>query len=224
MLKIKKMLGIGLLGGMVLASGAFAEPPVALSGDVSVVSDYVWRGQLCDDDPSLQTGIYASAFNLSLSLWSSYPLNSNDSVDCEEVDYTIEYGKSLGLVSLAGGYVYYDFPNNGSAYATELYVKAGADIIASPSLTYYYDFTDSSNTKSYISIDGSYGIGSLSLGGHIGFYSDDQGSDIGLTAGYEIKLPSSALTPSVSYSIPCGNLADTQDSKLYAGVKLGFGL
>ena len=101
---------------------------------MDVLSDYVWRGTICNGNPvwqpSVTLGYDAGDLGaVSANVWSSYDLthkrgtfnNSRRSCGLQEIDYTLAYANSIGPVGLEAGHVWYTFPNNNGHSDQELY-------------------------------------------------------------------------------------------------------
>jgi hypothetical protein len=256
--RIKRAMTVIMAGSLTLGFNAelFAEYeagqsmlddiPVSVSADTAVYTKYIWRGFKLDDDPVMQPGVYVSVYGIEASVWGSFDIDSDDGLDSDEVDYTIGYSLSLEdyikvPVSVSGGYTYYDFPA-ADLNSQEFYVGASLNTILSPSITWYHDFEDEENgggDGDYILAElshsfplGDYPI-SLDLGSHVGYNNElfilGEGGDVGLDAGLTFTLSKNCtFTPSAHYSIPFGDLEDTddgnQDDEFYAGVVLAFNL
>ena len=138
------------------------DEDVGLSIEVSmdVLSDYVWRGTICNGNPVWQpsatigydTGDFGS---LSANVWSSYDLthrrgtatNSRRACGLQEIDYTISYAYSLGPVEFEVGHLWYTYPNNNGASDQELYATVSYDNpIVTPSASVFWNYSDSAGT------------------------------------------------------------------------------
>ncbi len=163
-----------------LSSGPLWAADVAL--DVPIVSKYVWRGLEANTDLVLQPSLTVdTAYGLSFNLWGNMDVTGfgeeagygNRSGEFTELDLTGSYTYAISPVSLTGGIISYIFPGLG-ATTHELFLSAGADVIASPSLTWYSDVDE---------IKGSYFL--LSVGHGFGLEAGPlTGVDVGLSAGY----------------------------------------
>lgn len=141
----------GVLSLLPLAAGA---ADATLQADV--LSAYVWRGQVLNDELVVQPSLTAETpYGLSLNVWGNF--NTTDRVSPEneqefsEVDLNVAYSRKVGFVTLGVGFYQYLFPNqtvtddatSNSAAALptrEVYASAALeDIILSPTLTVYYD-------------------------------------------------------------------------------------
>lgn len=218
---------------------AKAEPLFTISSDLAINSQYVWRGFLLDSDTVMQPGIYVSGQGLTFSLWSSFDMQSDDALDSDEIDYSIDYTKEFDNYSISVGFTYYDFPEVDS-YSKEFYFGVALDTFLSPSFTWYHDIGDEDNGGG----DGDYFLFSiahtidlkkhgmtLDLGANLGFnnelFIEGSGGDFTLTAGLNIPINDYVtVTPNISYSIPFGDLSDKddgdQDNEFYAGMLVAY--
>jgi hypothetical protein len=191
------------------------EAPTA-SGDISILSKYVWRGYELSDDsiviqPSATVGYKGFSFNLWGNLDTDYVATDNS--DFNETDLTLAYDTAVGPVGLGFGYIYYGLEGDDTQ---ELYVSAGYDTLLAPSLTVYKDIDQFPgiyvNFGLSHSIELSNGI-SLDLSGSLGYYDDDTGyscmHDGLVSAGLTIPIYSyMTLSPSLSYSFSLSDEAD----------------
>lgn len=221
------------------AAGLLAETPVSITTDMAINSDYVWRGFLLDEDVVMQPGIYISGGGFTFSLWSSFDMQSDDALDSDEVDYSIDYTKDFKGYSLSVGLTYYDFPE-ADTYSREFYVGVVFDTFLSPSITWYHDFGNESSGGGHgdylhFAIAHSIPFGqngiTLDLNAGIGFnqhlFIEGTGGDFALGAGLNIPLNKNVtITPNFTYSLPFGDMKDSddgnQDNELYTGVTIAY--
>jgi hypothetical protein len=207
----------------------FEGKPVEISMDFAVYSKYIWRGFKLDNDPVAQSGVYIDAYGINASIWGSLDMDGRDSLDSNEIDYTIGYTYGLNdkfnlPVSITGGYIYYNFPSS-KTNSQEFYVGLLLDTVFSPSFTWYHDFENEQKgggKGDYIvaQICHSFPLPdmpvTLDIGGHAGYnhrlFIKGKGGDIGLSAGLTFNLlENCTLSPCVKYSIPLGDLKKTDD-------------
>ena len=223
----------------IYAEGILENSPVEVSADTAVKSKYVWRGFLLDDDPVMQPGIYLSAYGFTASLWGSYDIDGNDSLSSDEVDYSLDYTYQFDRFSLSVGHTYYDFPA-ADLFSREVYIGAGVDTFLSPTVTWYYDYgeeTDGGADGHYVSLEISHSVAlgenpvTLDLSGLVGYNNEffilGDGGHVALGMGLSIPLTEKcSLSPNVNYSIPFGDLEDSNDGnqsdEIYSGVTLAF--
>ncbi|MEA2067866.1 MAG: TorF family putative porin [Verrucomicrobiota bacterium] len=129
---MKKLMTIGMAA--VMATGfASAQNDVVMVGqapandpaetkvtaEVALVSSYVWRGQVLNNDFVLQPQLTASQYGVSLNIWANYDLGKNHAGinnDFSEMDFSLAYTLPLDLndVSFDVGIISYNFPANGT--------------------------------------------------------------------------------------------------------------
>ncbi|MCR5413303.1 MAG: hypothetical protein K6F50_01080 [Kiritimatiellae bacterium] len=127
---------------------------------VDFLSDYLWRGTICNDNPvwqpSVTVGYDAGNFGkVSANVWASYDLthkrgtatNSRRSCGAQEIDYTLSYANSIGPVGMEAGHIWYTFPNNNGSTDQELYASVSYENdIVTPSATAYWNYSDSAGS------------------------------------------------------------------------------
>ncbi len=203
-------------------AGAALALPGAVSGQVDLVSRYIWRGfdLLPENHPAIQPSltIDLGASGFSLNVWSSFALAHRAVFKhSDEIDVTLSYSfKVAEGWELAAGFTNYcywfaddfKFRDNTSqeVYAT----VAGTDLPLSPTLSVYYDFNLGSGL--YVTLGGSHELKisenvNVEVGGLIGFnsrqYIDKTGfSDIDLYARVPLAVGKLTLTPSFNVMIP----------------------
>ncbi|MEJ2105777.1 MAG: TorF family putative porin [Acidiferrobacteraceae bacterium] len=174
----KSLVAAGLLAGMsapVLADG--------LSGNVALVSDYVWRGveQSPGAAPTMQGGMDYETGAFSFGTWGSSLAEGGTEIDL--------YGAySFGPVSV--GAIYYYFPTGslGNSGSTEVNVSGDAGPV---SLMASYA-TDVSGNPYYLEASYSHGFGKVSLDLHAGYGETYTTSSGGAAFDYSIGVSGSA--------------------------------
>ena len=136
-------------------SGGFS-----VEASVDVLSDYVWRGMICNGNPvwqpSVTLGYDAGDIGaVSFNVWSTFDAthkrgtatNSRRSCGAQEFDYTLSYANSIGPVGLEAGHIWYTFPNNNGHSDQDLYgtVSYNNDYVT-PSASAYWNYSDSAGT------------------------------------------------------------------------------
>jgi len=237
-IKMKRHIFVPMMTGLLLflcLSGAAwgGEIQTDVNADVSVLTDYVWRGQNYGKDGVIQPNFSIGFANgLSLDFWANYNMDedrySNGHL-VNEVDYTLDYSYQAGIFGLSAGYIFYEFPRGGGN-TQEVYGGVSLDTFLSPSLTLYRDVDSIIGT--YIS----FGVGhdfelndraTLSLAGTLGWgnrayhkgYFDVEKSALsdysfGASLAYSVTKKIT-VTPQISYS-------DFVDSKIADAAKNGF--
>ena len=115
-----RILAISLAAATFVAGAAETNELETTEGDgfsvevsVDVLSDYIWCGMICNDNPvwqpSVTLGYDAGDFgSASFNAWSSFDAthkrgtstNSRRSCGAQEFDYTLSYANSIGPVGL----------------------------------------------------------------------------------------------------------------------------
>ena len=149
------------------APAATAQPPAELtekddkawSAEVSVdvLSDYVWRGMIANDNPVWQPAVTLAYDTgdwgaLSANVWSTFDLthkrgssnNSRRAAGLQEIDYTLSYAIEWAGVGLETGYIWYTYPNNNGATDQDIFASVSYDNpIVTPALTVFWNYSDS---------------------------------------------------------------------------------
>ncbi len=226
----KKIAGGLLAASFVLTVNAIptlaADKPTA---DLSVdaLSKYVWRGfELSRDSLVLQPSVTVSYNGFSANLWSNIDTDtySGSTNNWTETDMTLSYSRSLGMVDLTGGYIYYGLDNADDTQ--EVYLSAALNTLLTPTLSIYRDIDHLPGW--YVTLGISHSIPvkddiSLDLGAQIGYLSADDASSYGevengvqsttqayngfhdglLTASMTFPINQYvSITPKLSYSFP----------------------
>lgn len=213
------------LGATAGAALAAAKPTADIA--VDALSKYVWRGfELSRGSMVLQPSMTVAYNGFSANLWgnldtNSYTTNTNS---WTETDMTLSYGRSLGMVDLSGGYIYYGL--DGAADSQEIYLSAALNTVLTPTLTIYRDYD--SFPGWYITLGISHSVPikddiALDLGAQIGYLAADEASSYGVvtngtqstTDAYSafhdglltasVTFPVSkyvSITPKLNYSFP----------------------
>lgn len=128
--------------------------PLSIEVSMDVLSDYVWRGTICNGNPVWQpsitlgydTGDYGS---FSGNIWQSYDLthkrgtatNSRQACGLQEIDYTLSYSISVKDVNFEVGHIFYTFPKNNGTYDQDLYATVSyANDYVTPSASAYWNY------------------------------------------------------------------------------------
>jgi len=137
--EMKKVIVFGLVVACT-AGGAFAQNDVVMvnsggsqtkvTAEAAMVSSYVWRGQVYNNDFVVQPQITLETYGVSFNIWANYNAAGADingtSSDFSEIDLTLAYTLPFNLddVTFDVGVVNYNFPANGNAVTpstTELF-------------------------------------------------------------------------------------------------------
>lgn len=163
---MKKVMTIGLVA-VLAAGGAIAQDDVVMvdqmggsstaaaqvTAEVALVSSYVWRGQVLNNDFVIQPALTVAQSGFSFNIWGNYDLGSNvngTSSDFSEIDLALAYTLPLNIneMEIDVGVISYNFPANGDGGSsigpstTEVYARAKvlswSDHVI-PSVTFYGD-------------------------------------------------------------------------------------
>lgn len=229
----KTIIALAALAAGVSASAQDASASkLAVTADITYVSDYVFRG-LKLAGASLQPSVEAAYGDLYAGAWHS---NSISDTGGSEFDFYAGYGYAINeTYSLDFGVTRYTYSGGSSGDTTEVYIGAKADLFSlSPSVYYYHDFD--LEISSYIaSIGYSLPIAQLGLSvdlsavlGYIQIPGDGQDYTYwGVGAAVPYKLSETAtLTAAVNYtSTDTSNIAGSpdQDQVVFSvGLSIGF--
>ncbi|HKJ61654.1 MAG TPA: TorF family putative porin [Hyphomicrobiales bacterium] len=155
MKKIITQISALLLSMGIMASAAQAED-LSVSGDIGVVSQYVWRGvPQTSSKAAVQGDLGVALGGLSASVWFSNAYASPNPQfaghDVVEFDWTVDYSGDIGETGLgySVGAIGYTYLYDSSSNFPEIY---GGLSYGPVSLTAYYNISDSAN-KAYLSGD-----------------------------------------------------------------------
>ncbi len=123
---MKKTMVFGLAAAV--AGGAFAQNDVVMvesgqaqtevTAEAALVSSYVWRGQVYNNDFVVQPQVTLETYGVSFNVWGNYNLGGSDingtSSDFSEIDLSLAYTLPFNLddVSFDVGVINYNFPNS----------------------------------------------------------------------------------------------------------------
>ena len=137
-------------------TAASSGSAVSVEASVDVLSDYIWRGKICNGNPVWQPGV-TLAFDageigkISANVWASMDAThkrgtmnaSRRACGIQELDYTLAYANSIGPVGVEIGHIWYNFPYGNGRPTEELYGTISFDNpIVTPSVSVYWDYLD----------------------------------------------------------------------------------
>jgi hypothetical protein len=173
---------------------ALAVPSMGTAADVSasaeaaLLSAYVWRGQVINDEAVLQPAATVEAAGFALNFWGNLNLTDSitDSGEFNEIDTTLSYSPSFSSEEwgLDLGVIHYTFPNTtvetdtgveAANDTTEVFARASYDWVVTPSLTVYYDFNQ---------VEGFYVLGALGYSAPLDKYNEALSLDFELATSY----------------------------------------
>lgn len=247
-MKSMMKMGLGLVAGaltvMPLVAQAEEAEAAALSAslDVPVLSAYVWRGQVLNDEAVLQPTFSISKGGFSINWWGNFNLTDNatgDEAEFSEHDITISYDTTCPLTGagISLGIVQYDFPNVGLADADgnlslvndtrEAFLGVSfGDVLLAPSVTVYYDFKEADGFYGSLGVSHSLALDdkiSLDLGATLGaatsdwgdfYFGDAEGlTDYSVSVSLPIALCDTlTITPAVAYTALLGDAKDAVEA------------
>ncbi len=176
------------------------ESPVAVTFTTAFVNQYIWRGFVLNDTPSMQPGLAVGYKGFTVSSWSNISHTGPNGQSWTEHDFTVDYTKAIGKHSLSGGYINYAFPDlTEGRYTNELYFGYAYDTILKPSFKVYGDFDDGEGLYYFLSMSHSFALPKgMSLNPSVG---------VGLNQGQWIdQTVMSDLNLGMSLSIPLGHV------------------
>lgn len=95
-----------------VAAGQTEEAsPFAITFETAAVSQYLWRGFVMNDSPSIQPGATVSYKGLSLSTWHNFSRRAPNGQSWTEHDVTLEYSKDAGRFTASAGYAVFHYPD-----------------------------------------------------------------------------------------------------------------
>ncbi len=201
------IIGFALLTFSSLPAFAEDESPVSASADVSILSQYVWRGYALSDDsiviqPSMSVSYNGFGFNLWGNLDTDDPIDNDSSFN--ETDMTISYDWSFDKLSIGAGYLYYALEGEDTQ---EVYLSFGLDTLLSPTLSVYKDIDTFPGW--YVNLGISHSIAftdelALDLGASIGYLDADDYSEFhdgAISASMTFPVNEYiSVTPNVAYT------------------------
>ncbi len=243
------VVGVAAVGIADPARGVAAqEKDWYLAIDAAYNSKYVWRGIAVVDDHVFQPSVTIGYGNLSLNVWGSRDLTSENGSagDFTEIDYTIDYSWSHDDLGFSVGAIYYDFPHDGGAGTYEVYGAASLDVMLSPTLTLYADIDEADGMYATFGVGHSFrglwqplkdvSLG-LDVGASVGLGSSNYNdfyfgvdetalTDALVSVGWPLQIGERwTLTPSVCFSqLLDGDIRDalSNDSNMWGGISLAF--
>lgn len=202
-----------LVTTLLLSLPAFAqesddrEPSFSASLSTSIVSKYVWRGIVFNDNAVNQGELSLSYEGLSLAAWYNIDLSreNGQSGEMTEVDYIASYTFNLSeTLSVETGFLYYDFPalTSGDTSAREVYATISLDTILNPSISAYYDIHEVHGFYLSAGVSHSFELAeklSLEVAASIGWADEDQMTYY--YGGQKSGFTDALLTATLTYNI-----------------------
>jgi hypothetical protein len=204
-----------------------AEKPTA-GVDLGLFSQYIWRGfELSKDSLVIQPSMTIGYKGLSLNVWGNLDTDNEvyEGAKYNETDLTLSYSKTLGIVKLTGGYLYYAL--DGLTDSQEVFGSVTINTILNPTLSVYREIAHL--PAWYVSVGVSHSQElvnkiTLDIAASAGYYYSDD-SDIAeaynanekyqqfhnglISTGLTIPLGDYfTIKPTIAYSFPLSGKAD----------------
>lgn len=241
-----------IAGRMALAVAGFLAAGLDLCGadmnaDLPILSAYVWRGQVLNDETVVQPALNVAKGGLGVNVWGNY--NTTDRVtgdpDFSEIDLTVSYGGRLGPAAYGIGVIEYLFPNTEVPGTREVYVSLSLpDAPVVPTLAVYRDVDECDGLYASFSLSKAVKVGdrtTLGLSASLGaadekynaFYfgvEDAALNDANVGATLSIALSDKVtLVPGIQYTwLPDADIRDGAEAlygdaeKITASLKLNL--
>jgi hypothetical protein len=125
-----------------------------ITAEAALMSSYVWRGQVYNNDAVFQPQLTISQYDFSFNVWGNYNLAGSDasgvSSDFSEIDFSLAYTLPMAIneLSFDVGAIHYTFPNTEANATTELFLSAtvlsfvDTPVAVIPSFTAYGDIDE----------------------------------------------------------------------------------
>lgn len=250
-MKKMKMTSIVFVIGLVLFVSVigFAEETNKVDVEVTLdlVTEYIWRGQQLNPDPSFQPGVNLGFGNFTAMFWAGrLKLTGPDGGEDEfaEVDLGLDYTNQFPdckKVSYSVGFFHYDFPKSPVPDTVEIYGGLSFDVPLNPSLMVYLDVDEAEGSYLQFSLSQSFGeilqicdipIG-MEIGAGLGWGSDSYNkyywgvsqnslNDLSLSASFPFEICDWTISPGVNYSTVVGE--GLRDSNAYGDNDNLFGI
>lgn len=147
---------VSLVGGLLWSPVVAEETAVSVDAEVTLISQYIWRGMVLNEDLSLQPTLTVAKSGFSFNVWGQMDLTDFGEDECHytddcdsrawqftEIDFVLDYSHSFDKFTAGIGIIFYEFPNWDHADDThEVYLSMAYDCLLQPALTIYYDFDE----------------------------------------------------------------------------------
>jgi hypothetical protein len=178
-----------------------AQPQVGL--DLAYKSKYLWRGITFNGESVLWPDVWASYQGFTATVWGSVEMTNcyGNAGRCTEVDYYLDYTRSLGIFNASLGYSQFTYPNTNFNHTGELSVKANVDLkYVQVGLGGYFDVIDVKGIYVSPQVSHDFQVGPIqtSLTGSVGYanaknnlywFGVDKSGWMDLTAGMNLSYP-----------------------------------
>ncbi len=172
----------------VFTTGVCAEEDAPeASVDVSILTDYVWRGYaLSNDSIVIQPSATVTYKGFGINIWGNLDTDLDDGnpatanmAEFNETDITLSYDMSYEDWSFGAGYIYYGL--DGAPDTKELYFSVSYDTLLSPSVTVYRDIDEIPGW--YVNLGAGHSIPlsgdiNLDITGSLSYYSSSDSAEL----------------------------------------------
>lgn len=156
-------------------------PAIDLTAEVSLQSNYIWRGLKSSDGPVFQPSFTIARDDLSFSIWANMPLRGDNSeaFDFNRIDLTAAYERPSEWFNLSLGVNVLTFPHLEQSNTAELFAGVGLNVPLHPSVFVYQDVVETHGTYLDLGVSQSIPIYVLSpfkgihFWGNLGIGSED---------------------------------------------------
>jgi len=221
--------------GLSLLSIAYAQEAPTANLNVSVYSQYIWRGYELSKNsavffPSLTVGWKGFACNVWVDFDTNYHAEEPNTHRLWETDWVLTYANSISKLKYTVGWIYYDTnPPQGSgaidSSAQELFLILGLDWpLLNPTFSVWSEIQNGPSWYMNLALSHSFGFGdgySFDVGGWVSYWDKNNEAEEPYLDGYRswhdgnlwagLKIPLNkyiSLTPKVQYSFPLSTGAD----------------
>ncbi len=181
---------VSLLTGFLWSPAVAEDAAVSVDAEVTLISQYIWRGMVLNEDLSLQPTLTVAKSGFSFNVWGQMDLtdfgedNCHYTDDCDsrawqftEIDFVLDYTHSFDKFTVGTGIIFYEFPNWDHADDThEVYLTMAYDCLLQPTLTIYYDFDEVKAFYANMAVSHSIAVNdkfSIDLSSSLGFGDSD---------------------------------------------------
>jgi len=180
--------------GVPSATKETVKPTAAAT--VGIFSKYVWRGLgLSDKSVVIQPSATVEFHGVSMNLWGNLDTDMRDqganSLQWNETDMTLAYGRGFGPVEMGIGYIYYGLDSIPDSQ--EVFLGLSGDVVLAPTFTVYRETSYYPGWYMTFGLSHSFELtsegASLDLSGSVGYIDVD--GDVGY---FDNGLVSLALT------------------------------
>jgi len=229
---------LGLTLAMIMSAGFAAAIPAqagdsAVSGDIGVYSQYMWRGVQQDTGASSVQGDLGADIGggLSANVWFASSTGAA-AANLTEFDYTLDYSGEAGGISYSMGAIAYTYLNGASGNTTEVYAGVGFGPV---SATYYYAVQGFWKKDAYLDVALSQSLGGFDLGADFGVYLPRKGKaspnylttknglgHIDLSISKDVTVGDATMSPSLMISTPQYSGKPKNANQVVAGVNFSY--